>query len=180
MGMLGEWRAGRERRRRAASYLSALVASPATDDAAAGAWLSGVTGDAALAARELAFARRAVGLIVAERDALDDRTASDVAHGLAAVVAREARDAPEHGRAWAQRWRAYTATLAVRGDGEAPAARLARVMLAGAGVASPSTDDLVRATQYILAVRTRANESLRAAFGVASLPDDVRPSALRS
>ena len=171
MGMLAEWRAARDRRRRAARYLATLLDAPQADDVE---WLAQATSDRGSAEREITFARRAIGLIVAERDALDDRTASDVAHGQAEVIAREARGAPDIGRRWA-----YTATLAVRGDGEAPAARLARVLLAGAGVNAPTTDQLVRATQFVLATRTRANESLRSAFGVASLPDDVRPSALR-
>lgn len=176
MGMLAEWRASRERRRRAARYLDALLVPP---DAADVEWLASKGSSRELAVRELEFARRAVGLIVAERDALDDRTASDVAHQLAGVVAREARERPELGRAWAERWRTYTATLAVRGDGEAPAARLARVLLGSIGVTRPTTEEMVRATQILLGVRTRANEALRAVFGVASLPEDVRPSALR-
>ena len=177
MGLLTDWRAARERRRRAARYLDALLVPP---DAADIQWLASLAPSAQVAERELVFARRAIGLIVAERDALDDRTASDVAHQLADVVAREARAEPDVGRAWVERWRTYTATLAVRGDSESPAARLARVLLGSAGVTKPTTEQLVRATQFVLAVRTRANEALRAVFGVASLPDDVRPSALRA
>ncbi len=143
-------------------------------------WLASLAPNAQVAERELVFAQRAIGLIVAERDALDDRTASDVAHQLAAVLARETRTQPDLGRAWAERWRTYTATLAVRGDSESPAARLARVLLAGSAVTNPTTEQLVRATQFVLGVRTRANEALRAVFGVASLPEDVRPSALRA
>ena len=176
MGMLGEWRAARERKRRSASYLDALLHAP---DPADTTWLAGLAGSADVARRELAFARRAIGLIVAERDALDDRTASDVAHQLAAVLDREVRETPEIGREWAERWRSYTAALAVRGDAESPSARLARVLLTGAGVANPRTDDLIRATTLVVATRTRANEVLRSVFGVASLPEDVRPSAMR-
>jgi hypothetical protein len=176
MGMLAEWKATRERRRRSASYLEVLLHAP---DPADVTWLAGLCGDAGVARRELVLARRAVGLIVAERDALDDRTASDVAHQLAAVVDREARKTPPMGRAWVERWRAYTVALAVRGEAEAPATRLARVLLAGAGVAEPATESLAHATHLILATRTRANEALRDVFGVASLPEDVRPSAMR-
>jgi hypothetical protein len=67
----------------------------------------------------------------------------------------------------------------VRGQVDAPATRLGRVLLEAAGVANPGTDSLERATQFIGSHRARANEALRAAFGVASLPDDVRPSAMR-
>lgn len=176
MGILNEWRASRERRRLSAAYLDALLQAPAAADVE---WLSRLSGSTASAAQELMFARRAIGLIVAERDALDDRTASDVAHQLADVVAREAREAPERGTAWAERWRAYSGALAVRGDTDAPAARLARVLLAGAGVEIPTPDAVVRATQHVTATRAAANEALRAVFGVASLPEDVRPSAIR-
>ena len=177
MRWLAEWRAVRGRRRRADGYLHAMLLPPESADVQ---WMESLAVRPDVARRELVFARRAIGLIVAERDALDDRTASDVAHQLAVVIASEVRDVPDMGRAWSERWRAYTATLAVRGESEAPAARLARVLLAGVGVTSPNTQELVRATQFVLATRTRANEALRAVFGVASLPDDVRPSALRA
>ncbi len=176
MGMLGEWRASRERRRLAARYLQTLHASA---DPADVQWLTGITGDSARATNELDFARRAIALIVAERDALDDRTASDVAHDLASVTDEEARHDAEAGRRWQTRWRAYSDSLAVRGVSEVPAARLARVLLAGVGVSAPSADQLARATQCVHGVRAKANEALRAVFGVASLPDDIRPSAIR-
>lgn len=178
MSILSEWRVARDRRKRAAVYLSAITqhVAPADID-----WLTKLIdgGRSELAVRELQFARRAIGLIVAERDALDDRTASDVAHQLATVISSEARQDAVAGRAWSERWRAYTSALAARGSTESPAARLARVMLAGSGIVEPSAEQLVRGTQYILGVRTGANEALRTAYGSASLPEDVRPSAVR-
>lgn len=176
MGLWGDWQASRARRHRVGLYLNGLLRDP---DASALEWLSALVGDRSVAGRELTFARRALGLIVAERDALDDRTAADVAHQLAPVIAAEAGRDAAVGREWADRWRAYTTALAVRGSPEAPAARLARVMLAGAGVMQPTTDQHVRATQCVLEMRAALNEQLRAALGAASLPDDVRPSALR-
>ncbi|MBC8089763.1 MAG: hypothetical protein H7Z40_21070 [Phycisphaerae bacterium] len=179
MSFLTDWRLARERRRRAAVYLSAITQHVAPADIA---WLASLTPDRneRLATRELEFARRAIGLIVAERDALDDRTASDVAHQLATVISSESRRDSVAGRVWSERWRAYTGALAARGSTESPAARLARVMLAGAGVAAPSHEQLVGGTQYILAVRSAANDALRTAYGSASLPEDVRPSAVRT
>jgi len=177
MGMLGEWRATRDRRRLAAKYLHALLVVSEPADLQ---WLTAVSRDEQVAQRELAFARRALALIVAERDALDDRTASDVAHELTAVTEQESRRDEHVGKAWSARWRAYTEALAVRGAAELPASRLARVMLAGAGIAAPTPELLSRATQCIHVIRAKANEALRAAFGVASLPDDVRPSAMQS
>lgn len=142
-------------------------------------WLVSIGVSETVAQRELTFAKRAIGLIVAERDALDDRTASEVAHKLAPVISREAKGAAGLGREWAARWRAYTAALAVRGNVEAPATRLARVLLAGAGVGDPSNQQVMRATESLLNTRGAANIALRDVFGVAALPDDVRPSAVR-
>jgi len=179
MSFLTDWRLARDRRRRAAVYLGAITQHVVPADVE---WLSKIAEgrSAALATRELEFARRALGLIVAERDALDDRTASDVAHELAAVIGSEGRRDSEAGRAWSERWRAYTGALAARGSAESPAARLARVMLAGVGKEAPTHEQLVRGTQYILAVRSAANEALITAYGSASLPEDVRPSAVRT
>ena len=175
MGMWAEWRAQRERGRRASTYLGRLLRTP---DQADITWLGSAGVKVPLAVRELTFATRAIGLIVAERDALDDRTASDVARQLAAVMNREARGTVDLGREWGERWRAYTAALAVRGNAETPATRLARVLLAGTGIAEPSQEQLVRATQFVNETRGAANVALRDVFGVASLPDDIRPSAL--
>ncbi|HEY0930286.1 MAG TPA: hypothetical protein VGE27_10245 [Gemmatimonas sp.] len=177
MGFWSEWQAARERRRRVASYLSHVLREP---DAEQLRWLSAVASDPASAARELRYARRAVGLIVADRDALDDRTAADVAHLLAPVIASEARQNAKSGRGWNDRWLAYTAALAVRGSVEAPAGRLARVLLEGAGVTAPSPEVVHQATEMIQQYRGALNEALRAAFGDAALPEDVRPSALRT
>lgn len=177
MSILTEWRVGRERRKRAAVYLAAITQPVAPADVE---WLKRlVEGQSEpLAVRELQFARRALGLIVAERDALDDRTASDVAHQLAGIIGQEARLDQVAGRAWSERWRAYTGALAARGSHESPAARMARVMLAGAGVGAPVSEQLIRGTQYILAVRASANEALLTAYGAVSLPEDIRPSAV--
>ncbi len=176
MGMLADWRAARDRRRLAATYLQAVL--PVADPADLH-WLAAIASSADVAERELGFARRALALIVAERDALDDQTAADVAHELVPVTESEARQRPEVGQAWVARWREYSGAFTVRGTAEAPAERLAKVLLQGADIDNPSRDQLTRATQCIHGIRARANESLRGAFGAASLPDDVRPSALR-
>lgn len=176
MGLWSDWQAARDRRRRVDQYLARVLHTPSAADIA---WLEAGGAPHAVAARELDFARRAVGLIVSERDALDDLTAADVAHQLAPAIAAEARRDPEAGRLWAERWRAYSATLAVRGSTDGPAVRLARVLLAGAGVDAPSDALLQRATRHVVDARTDLNEVLRATFGSVSLPEDVRPSAMR-
>lgn len=176
MSLIAEWRASRERKRRADRYLAALLTPPSADEIG---WLAGLSGSRPNAERELVFMRRAIGLIVAERDALDDRTASDVAHALSAITEAESRRSAEQGREWVSRWRSYSAAMALRGQPEAPATRLAKVMLEGATVLNPSADALDRAVQTVHSARGQANELLRDVFGVASLPDDVRPSALK-
>jgi hypothetical protein len=147
------------------------------DDAIVGL-LESAPGGAA-ARRELRFALLALGLIVAERDALDDQTASDVSHQLQPLLAAEAKRDPEVGRLWPERWRAYTAALALRGSPEAPAVRLARVLLEAVQVPAPTPAQLERVTAFVQENRSALNEALRAVFGAASLPEDVRPSALR-
>ncbi len=176
MGIWTEWRAQRERSRRASTYLGQLLRTPERADIA---WLASLGVLEPVAVRELTFATRAIGLIAAERDALDDRTASDVAHQLAPVLSRDASASVDLGREWGERWRAYAAALAVRGNVESPATRLARVLLSGAGIAEPSAEPLARATHFVNEMRAAANGALRDVFGVASLPDDIRPSALR-
>lgn len=175
MGLISDWRASRERRQRAERYLQLILT---VTDRADVDWLASACGDRASAERELRFLRRAVALIVAERDALDDRTASDVSHALIAGDAGSAREADA--AEWAARFRAYTSALAVRGQTDAPAARLAKVLLDGAGAGEVSAEQAERATEIVQGVRNKANEVLRTVFGVASLPEDVRPSALRS
>lgn len=175
MGLWTEWRAQRERNHRACTYLGQLLGTPEQSDVT---WLRSLGVPEAVAVRELTFAKRAIGLIVAERDALDDRTASDVAHQLVPVISREARGAPDLGREWDERWRAFTLAWAVRGDVESPASRLARVLLAGSGIGHPSREQMLRSTHFVQDTRDSANVTLRNVFGVASLPDDIRPSAL--
>lgn len=176
MGFWADWQAARARRQRVEVYLTHLIRDP---EPTIVSWLAARCVSESVARRELTFARRAIGLIVAERDALDDRTAADVAHQLAPTIAAEARRDAELGRQWSERWRAYTGALAVRGNPETPAVRLARVLLHAAGVSTPDVETVQRATVFVQETRAALNEQLRVAFGAASLPEDVRPSAIR-
>ena len=76
-----EWRSARERQRRTRLVVEGLRREP---DEADVAWLADAAadGDADHARWELRYARAALGLIGAQRDALDDRTASELAAGL--------------------------------------------------------------------------------------------------
>ncbi len=176
MGLLASFREQRRRQGLAERYVAALLRPPAPDDLA---WLMQVGGGTAESATvELAFAQRAIGLIVAERDALDDRTAADVSHALDAVVAREARQRQGVAADWAAHWRDYADALASRGRSEAPLRRIARVLLRRAGVADPESAAIDRALEIVTAFRHAANAALRDAYGAASLPEDRPPSAL--
>src|SRR5919108_1973350 len=88
MSLWRDWVAKRALRARARSYVDALCIEPSAEDVA---WLAanGTGGDADHARWELRYARRALGLLSAQRDALDDQTASAVAHALAAALGRD-------------------------------------------------------------------------------------------
>lgn len=177
MGLWSDWRVGRERHRRALRYLAQLT-QPVDQQLLKRFVGVGISSD--MAGRELAFAWRAIGLIVADRDALDDRTASDIAHILAPVIAVESRRDEGLGREWNARWRAYTAALAARGTPDSPPVRLAKVLLDGAGTTEPSGEQLQVSTEIIQQMRVTLNEALRSAFGAASLPENVKPSAMQA
>ena len=180
VGFWRKWQEDRALRRRAISYISALQQEPADDDVR---WLAatGTRGDVDHARWELRYARRALGLLAAQRDALDDRTGSLVAHELAASLGRDANIAAgKLGVAEKQfndRLRAYAEALAHRG-GEPTGARLGRTLLAFAGVTSDApAAQVARAGEMLAAYLSDANEALRREFGVASLPENVPPSA---
>ena len=175
-----EWREARTLARRAASYVASVRAEPADADAQ---WLAecATRGDIDHARWELRYARRALGLIAAQRDALDDRTPSAVAREVAASLAREPlvdaakREVAE--RQFNQRLRAYADVLAERGEGEPTAARLGRALLAfaGGGV-TPAPADVTRAGALVSSYLAEGSAALQAVFGAAELPEHVSPS----
>jgi hypothetical protein len=176
-GWLGEWRL----RRGAAGYVRTISAEPDEDDVR---WLAAVaTSDDADRARwELRYARRALGLLVAERDALDDRTAS--------VVARILRDALQVDRSIAagmvriaerqlnERLASYRHVLSDRNPAEGTATRLGRTLLRSANAGRTDSAAVERAGALLAQYLGASNEALRKAFGVASLPEDRPPSDL--
>lgn len=180
MHFLGEWRAERQRRRRATLYVQALLADPAPTDAR---WLADAAagGDLDHATWELRYARRALGLLGAQRDALDDRTASLVAHALEASLAGDPLVDPDKREVAARQFNvrlgSYREALAARGSREGTAARLARMLLAYAGRVAPPEQDLARAGELLGGYLAEANQALRRQFGVAALPEHVPPSA---
>lgn len=160
-----------------------IVALQAEPDPADVAWLAGLMlrPDEDHARWEFRYARRALGLLVAERDALNDRTAQEVREALDASLRRDPRIAGDRldvaRRQFAARIAAYRAAMAKRDGREPLAARLARELLTFAGaVTADHAGALVRAGRVLEGYAVDAGESLRAAYGAAALPEDVAPS----
>jgi hypothetical protein len=181
MPILGRWRAERQLHQRAERFVLALNAEP---DQADVAWLAGIAtgGDNDHAAWELRYARRALGLVSAQRDALDDQTGAAVAHAMAAAFDRDrniGRDRLELAhRQFNARLSAYRDAVGGRVTGATPA-RLGRTLLAFAGGSFREVDaSVARAGDLLAGYLQTANDSLRAIFGAASLPEHVPPSAI--
>ena len=179
--LVRRWLTERTLRQRARAYVDTLLQEP--DDADV-KWLAALspTGDVDHARWELRYARRVLGLQVASRDALDDRTASVVAEALTSAVRRDDHVAPDKlpvvERQLNARLRGYADALGQRG-GEPTAARLARTLLSFTGVRDGSDPAVAaRAGELLARYLGEANDALRAAFGAAALPEDAVPSSL--
>src|SRR6185503_1586491 len=181
MPFFASWRAQRELQRKAATFVAALFREPAEDDVQ---WLTqtATRGDVDHARWELRYARRALGLVAAQRDALDDRTASIVAREISEALARDRNIAAGMletvERQFNARLSAYRDGLAARA-GAPTHIRMGQTLFAFAGGAFKLQDDnIVRAGELLGTYLTEANEALRAAFGTAALPENVPPSAM--
>src|SRR5215213_7925168 len=88
MPLFGRWKAERDLQRKASSYVAVLFTEPEVADAQ---WLAqtATRGDVDHAQWELRYARRALGLLAAQRDALDDRTASIVARAISEALGHD-------------------------------------------------------------------------------------------
>jgi hypothetical protein len=176
-----EWWEGRTLARRATEYVAALRAEPADEDAR---WLASAAtgGDLDHARWELRYARRSLGLLIAQRDALDDRTPSAIARELTALLEREdlidASKLQVAERQFNQRLRAYADALADRRSREPSATRLGRTLFSFAGLGlTPAGPDLARAGALLADYLVEAGAALQRVFGAASLPEDIAPSA---
>src|SRR4051812_47829575 len=183
MPIFARWRAERDMQRKAASYVASLFRDPAPADVE---WLTenATRGDVDHAQWELRYARRALGLLAAQRDALDDRTASLVAREISEGFARDQHIAAgmleTAERQFNARLSAYRDGLAARAGAPTPI-RMGQTLFAFAGGSFKLQDDnIVRAGELLGTYLAEANEALRSAFGKAALPEDVRPSALSS
>jgi hypothetical protein len=167
--MLSEWRARRALRARADAYVLRLFANPSEQDVQ---WLSlnGTGGDADHALWELRYAKRALGLLTAQRDALDDRTGSAVAAALGRALARDAAIAPGRLRTAERqlnaRLHAYREALMAR-EGAGTGWHLGRTLLQFAGRKDASRPEVVaRAADILASYLAEANGALREYFGV--------------
>jgi hypothetical protein len=141
--------------------------------------LASVVGDDDRARWELRYARRAAALLVAEREALDDATGS--------LVAREMRQALQMDRSVAagmvavaerqlgQRLTSLRTAFNDRTPGETPDLRVARALLDRLGVRDV-TANIPRVAAIVRKYHEASQESLRRAFGIASVPEDQPPS----
>jgi hypothetical protein len=174
------WRESRERKRRARAYVRHLVVEPA--EAQVRELASVADHDDDHARWEWRYARRALGLITAERDALDDRTSADVARALEDAWDVDPHVAPDRrplaDRQLNERIAAYRAATLDRTSEEALGDRLARVLLHFAGAEAPDARALALMATAIAECAAECNAQLRATYGEASLPPDVKPSAL--
>ncbi len=171
----------RRRRRRAQAVVAQLFEEPREADVL---WLADAAtgGDVDHARWELRYARRALGLLAAQRDALDDRTGSDVAAAIAAAFAIDPHVAPERRelaeRQFNDRVTTYREALQSRGGTLGPSDKLGRMLLAFASdSARTAGSPLPRAIELMESYLAQASTALQAVYGGApALPDDRRPS----
>ena len=179
MRLFATFRDDRALLRRSAAFAETLMAERAESDIT---WLAekATRGDTDHARWELRYLRRALGILVAQRDALDDRTPSAVLRALMDRMDRdrnvdsELRELAE--RQFNARLSAYRDAFTSRGHGS-PALRVAQNLLAFAGGPIRSGDPVVmHGAALVEEALESANVQLRATFGTPELPEDVRPS----
>jgi hypothetical protein len=174
----GKSKATDQSRRAVQAYIADASSEPDPSDLE---WLVAAIGDGDIdrARWELRYARRAFALLVAERDALDDRTGSlvaremrqalqldrNVAAGMVAVAERQLNE----------RLAYFRAAFFERSASETPDARVGRVFLDRLGVRDVS-GNVGRASAIFRRYVETSQDALRAAFGVAKVPEDQPPS----
>ena len=174
-GWLAAWRV----KRHAVSFVRSLFAEP---DAEQVAWLAALepNGDEDHARWELRYARRAAGMLAAQRDAVDDRTGAAVGRALTEAFHADhtiARDRAEIAlRQFNERLAAYREVLATR-QTTPTRQRLGQVLLTFLGrPTSASEDTSAHAGEIVEHALAEANAALRREFGDVSLPEHIVPS----
>jgi hypothetical protein len=167
--VIGPLLARRRRQRKAASVTTVLFAEPAEEDVL---WLAeaATDGDVDHARWELRYARRALGLLVAQRDALDDRTASDVGAAIARAFAIDPSIAPDNRslaeRQYNERVTTYRETMQSRGGIVGISEMLGRTLLLFASNSARAAGaPLARATALMAQYEAEAGDALRKAYG---------------
>ncbi len=175
-----EWRAARDRKRKATAFLAAVRCEP---DEADVKWLAEVAArdDQDHARWELRYARIALAVLTAQRDALDDRTGSEVVAALDGALAEDPRVDPiMHdlvGKQLNDRLSGYKEALIARGGAVGTGERLGRVLLAFASDGARSAGaPLPRAVELLSGYIAEANAALRSTYGEATLPEHLPPS----
>ena len=167
--------------RRSAAYAASLMEEPSPADVD---WLStdATRGDVDHAQWELRYLRRALGILVAQRDALDDRTPSEVLRALLHRMQKDHNvDAELHDLAERQfnaRLSAYRDAFTSQGQ-HSPRCASRRTCWPSPAARSVTDDPAVkRGAQLVSEYLATANAALQAAFGKVQLPEDVPPSKL--
>ncbi|MCC7001601.1 MAG: hypothetical protein IT357_05570 [Gemmatimonadaceae bacterium] len=178
-----EWRSARERQKRARVMVDVLQHEP---DGADAQWLAdaAANGDLDHARWELRYARAAIGLLVAQRDALDDRTAAELSAVLLERMRQDPRIATDRAdlaeRQFNERLLAYREAMQLRGGTVKSADRMGRCLLAFASDgARTAGSPLAYAIELLERYAEEVAAALRATYGEASLPEDVKPSVVR-
>jgi hypothetical protein len=163
----------REWERRASSFVSTLMTEPEPDAVERLAAIGDRDPDHAR--WELRYLRRAVGLLIAGRDSLDDRTASMVGQALARAVETDPSSAPGMRTVSAAqfnaRLRLYRDLMGQRGASRTPVGKLGEALMGFAG-GRPGNDQGGWTTGWVAAELDRSNEALRQEFGAVELPGD--------
>lgn len=167
-------------RRKARNFVRTLHAEPSESDVA---WLASIDpgGDEDHAAWELRYARLALGVLAAERDALDDSVPAAIAHAAAESLSSDRRIAaamlPLAERQFGSRLATYREAAARRHAGDPLDQRLGRTLLEFTSHAEvPDQRAVDRAGRIAQGYMRNASTALVSVFGRASLPEDVRPS----
>ncbi|MEO6444582.1 MAG: hypothetical protein ABIZ91_16025 [Gemmatimonadaceae bacterium] len=180
-GLFDEWRTERRMRRGLSGYVATIMSDPEPNDVT---WLAAAAcgGDSDRALWELRYARRALGLLVAQRDALDDRTGSLVARELATALQSDRNIAPAMlrvaERQFNDRLTGYRDVLSSRETSEGTGARLGRTLLQVSGGGECSDALTSRAGEILARFVGEANDALRKTFGAPALPPDGTPSTV--
>jgi hypothetical protein len=180
-GLFSKWRNEWRQRRQAVGYVAALRQEPPEDDVQ---WLvaTATNGDVDRARWELRYARAALGLLAAERDALDDRTPSLIAREIATALHSDPRIAAQMVKVAEEQFNtrlsAYRHAFNDRTSTTGVTERLGDALVRLADGAAPNAETRARASALAARLLDDANAALREHFGSAALPPDVRPSLL--